>query len=121
VIFKILIPFVVFSSLFAASMLKVECDRYGEQIYFDNKFKAECDDSELVKILVKPGNHFLKAVKKNSDGSYRLFEKKFQIGDGVEKMIRVRSVLKYTDAYYYNQSFKSLQTAKAVYKKTSRK
>ena len=105
------------TSLQASSLLKVECDRSGEEIYLDGKFKTECDSGEIVKLLVSPGRHTLKAIKKNKDGSYYEYVKKFRIGDGIEKIVEIDSNLHYTENYYYKKAFNSLKDAKIYLKK----
>jgi len=114
---KVFLGLSVLTSLQASSLIKVECDVSGEEIYLDGKFKTECESGELVKLLAPAGRHTLKAVKHNKDGSYYKFVKTFRLGDGVEKVISVNSKINYTEKYYYKKAFDSLKDAKVYLEK----
>ena len=114
---KVFLGLSVLTSLQASSLIKVECDVSGEEIYLDGKFKTECESGELVKLLAPAGKHTLKAVKHNRDGSYYKFVKTFRLGDGVEKVISVNSKINYTEKYYYKKAFDSLKDAKVYLEK----
>ncbi len=82
---------VLVSNLFAASQIKVICDKDGQEIYLNGKFKAECDSGEPVPMMVKAGKYTVEVKKDNGDGSYYYYKKSFRIGDGVQKIVEVSS------------------------------
>ena len=87
---------------YAISYIKVVCDRNGENIYLDGKYKSDCDKEESIKIFVSSGNHVIIIKKNNKDGSFYYFKKNFKIGDGVEKNIKSQTVIKYPQSEYTN-------------------
>ena len=43
------------------SLVKVICDRSGQEIYLDGEFKTTCDVGEPVRLIVAPGEHVVEA------------------------------------------------------------
>jgi len=114
---KLIFSIFLLSSLQASSLLKVVCDRDNEKIYLDGKFKTECNKEELIRLLISPGRHIIKIVKYNKDESYYNFMTNFKISNRKEKIIEIRSNLKYPEKYYYQKALKSIKYAEIYLKK----
>jgi len=102
-----LLTTILVGNLYAKSQIKIKCDRDGEDIYFNGKFKTECDKNELVTISITPGKYNIEVKKKNKDETFYYFKKTFRIGDGIQKSINVKSKLIYPEKYYYKKAVKS--------------
>jgi len=92
---------------YAVSEIKVICDRDGESVYLDGKYKSDCDSGEPVAILTNAGKHTVIVKKDNKNGSYYYFKKNFKIGDGIQKVIEPNTNIYYTESYYYLKAKKS--------------
>ena len=103
----ILLLLVGFTFSYAVSEVKVICDRNGESVYLDGKYKSDCDSGEPVAMLTNAGKHTVTVKKDNKDGSYYYFKKSFKINDGVQKVIEPNSNIYYTEFYYYLKAKKS--------------
>jgi hypothetical protein len=66
------------TNLYAISQIKVICDRNGEEIHINGKFKAECDSGEPVAIMAKAGRYKIEVKKNNKDGSYSIIKKNLE-------------------------------------------
>jgi len=84
---------------YASSKIKVTCDRNGESIYLDGKYKSDCDKEETVVIFVNSGKHIV-IVKKKKDKETYFFKKIFNIGDKVEKFIKSKTIMQYPISLY---------------------
>lgn len=91
--------------LAALSQLKIICDKDGESIYVDGKFKTECDKDEVVRLIVHAGSHRL-LIKKVDKGAKYQFVKPFKIGDGVQKVIVSDAKPVYNEYHYYKEAQK---------------
>ncbi len=89
--------------LFGASVIKVICDRDGENIYLNGKFKSSCDENEILRLLVKPGKYNMVVKKRDKKARYE-YKKSFRIGDEVQKIIEVRADPVYSEYYYFQNA-----------------
>lgn len=105
----LLLGLVTFS--YAVSQVKVICDKDGESVYLDGKYKADCNKREVITLFTKLGKHKVIVKKINKDESYYYFERVFKIGDEVEKIIKVKSVIKYPPSSYATVTFKMSNSA----------
>ncbi|WP_353662904.1 hypothetical protein [Hydrogenimonas sp. SS33] len=92
--------------VFAASQIKVICDRDGENIFLNGAFKSECNKDEVIRLLVKPGRYKIVIRKKDKNGRYEDVER-FRIGDGVSKVIEVETKPVYSEYHYYREAIDS--------------
>jgi Txe/YoeB family toxin of Txe-Axe toxin-antitoxin module len=88
------------TNIFAVSQIKVICDKNGEEVYLNGKFKSECDKGEPVALLAKAGRYTVKVIRDNKNGSYYTFKKSFRLGDGVQKVIEADTKITYNQNYY---------------------
>jgi hypothetical protein len=97
------------------SKITVICDRDGEKIYLDDKFKTECKEGDTISLSLYEGKHKLVVkTEPSKDYKYYYFETKFNIGDGVEKTIKVKSKVYYTKQFFI-QNAKKLIAFKYIY------
>lgn len=89
----------------ALSQLKVICDRDGESIFVDGKFKTECDKNEVVRLIIQAGTHRLSVKKVDENGRYE-YVKRFKIGDGVQKVFESVAKPVYSEYHYYKKADK---------------
>ena len=102
IILVLLSGFFTFS--YAVSQIKVICDRDGESIYVNDEFKTECDKGEPVPIMAKTGKYTVIVKKDNANESYYYYKKSFRIGDGVQKILEVKTNIKnYKSIDYLNK------------------
>jgi len=93
------------TQLAALSQLKIICDKDNERIYINNKFKAECDQDEVIRLIVKAGTHRV-TIKKRDKGAKYLFTKVIRIGDGIQKVIESYAQPVYNEYHYYENALK---------------
>ncbi len=105
---KVFIAAVVLGAveLMALSQVKVICDKDGEEIYLDGKFKTECDKDEVVRLMVKAGRHDIEVKKRDKEARYG-YSKKFKIGDGVQKVVEPQVKPVYNEYHYYKSALEN--------------
>ncbi len=101
----------VLANAYGASQIKIICDKDGEEVYLNKKFKTECDKDEVVRLMVKEGRHTIEVKKTDKEAKYS-FKTKFRIGDGVQKVIEPKVQPLYNEYHYYKQALQdeSLQS-----------
>ena len=104
-------------NLMAISQIKIICDKNGESVYLNGKFKAECDKDEVVRLMVKEGRYSVVIKKRDKEARYK-YEKSFRIGDGVQKVIEPQVKAIYNEYHYYKNALtqESLEACKEYLK-----